>query len=293
MYIMFPPSLLQEYYDLKLQLFRADYYSDGDSESGLPEAPYTLIHDFNLETQYIINRQLRNCSISAIKPERGFDRVVEDGMARLASPRDLLLLTNEFNYSYEGISNVRGVDVESWISYREFEELGNINLTQPWISYREFEERGNINLTNTLYEIFFTRSDWSIGTSSSPASSQPSIWRIKLSGIFDFINSTTSLTQSENFSSTFDFFGFSSGEPDKDEFDTSVCVSVSDYYIVILFIPIEGVQVDYSQLPRNVRSSLADFTKVQPLQIGNIQVYVYIYIHTSYSDIHAVYIIIV
>ena len=272
MYIMFPPSLLQEYYDLKLQLFRADYYSDGDSESGLPEAPYTLIHDFNLETQYIINRQLRNCSISAIKPEQGFDRVVEDGMARLASPRDLLLLTNEFNYSYEGISNVRGVDVESWISYREFEELGNINLT------------------NTLYEIFFTRSDWSIGTSSSPASSQPSIWQIKLSGIVDFINSTTNLMQSENFSSTFDFFGFSSGEPDQDEFDTSVCVSVSDYYVVILFIPIEGVQVDYSQLPRNVRSSLADFTKVQPLQIGNIQVYVCTYIHHILTCLHAVYI---
>ena len=239
-----------------MQLFRVDFYGRG--REGRPDAPYTIIHDFNLETQYVINRQLRNCSVTAIKPDNQlFDSVVMDGWARLASPRDLLLLTNEFNYSYEGVSTVRGVEVESWISYREFEPLGTVNLT------------------DTLYEIFFTRPEWSIGTTSSPASSEPSLWQLKISGVITYLNDTFNTTQSEEFSSTFDFFGFSSGEPDLDEFDTSVCVSASDYYIVILYIPTEGVDVDYSLLPRNVRSGLADFTDVQPLQIGNIQVHTY------------------
>ena len=236
---------------MDLQLYRIDYYSDND----LPRGPFTSIKDFNLETQYTINRQHKNCSISPIKPEKSFDTVVEDGVARLASPSDLLLLSNEFNYSYEGVSTVRGVEVESWISYREFEQVGAVNLT------------------DTIYEIFFTRPGWKLETLISVTDSGDStLWRLKLTGTITFVNSSTNLTQTQNFSSTYDYFGFSSGAPDLDVFDTSVCFPPSEYYIVTMFLPVENVQVDFSQLRRNVRSSVSSFTNVRPLQIGNIQV---------------------
>ena len=244
---------IQEFYDLEAQLFRADYYSDG--QFYLPTGPFTYIQDFNLETQYTINRQLQNCSINPIKPEKSFDAVVEDGVARLASPSDYLLLSNEFNYSYEGVSTVRGVEVESWISYREFEELATVNLT------------------DTIYEIFFTRPGWKLETLTSAADTADStLWRLKLTGTITFVNSSTNLTQTQNFSSTYDFFGFSSGAPDLDVFDTSVCFPPSEYYIVTMLLPVDNVQVDFSQLRRNVRSSVSSFTNVRPLQIGNIQV---------------------
>ena len=192
--------------------------------------------------------------MTAIKPERMFDADVENGMARLVSPSDFLLLSNEFNYSYEGVSVVRGVEVDSWISYRAFEELAYGNFT------------------DTLYEVFFTRPDWSIGTTSSAHSSEPVLWQIRISGTLTFLNSSTNETQSEEFSSTYDTFSFSSSEPDLDEFDTSVCVEDGAYFSVGLTLPVEGIQVDFSLLPRNVRTSVSDFTGVRPLQIGNIHV---------------------
>lgn len=242
---------VQEYYDLDYQLFRVDYYND---EAGLSEGPHTVIHDFNLETQYTINRRLRNCSVTAIKPERMFDAEVVDGMARLVSPSNLLLLSNDFNYTYEGVSIIRGVDVDSWISYHEFQELANGNIT------------------DTLFEIFFTRLDWSTGTTYSSHVSEPVLWQVRVSGTYTFVNSTTNTTQSDEFTSTFDTFSFSSSEPDLDAFDTSVCVGEGDYYTVGLTLPVEGIQVDFSLLSRNVRSSVSSFTGVKPLQIGNIHV---------------------
>ena len=248
---------MQEFYDIKNELFRIDYYDTGESD--LPEGAYTLIHQFNLEKEFIINRQHRNCTISDIKAERGFDTVVEDGKARLASPRDLLLLTNDFNYTYGGVSTVRGVNVESWISYREFEDLG-----------------GDTNLTDAVYEIFFTRPEWKVGTASSAPSAKPIPWQLRIAGTITFVNDSTNLTQSQNISSTFDFFGFNSGEPDIDAFDTSVCVPPGDYYSVGIVLPVNGIWVDFSLLPRNIRVAVFEFTELEfPLQIGNIHVSIF------------------
>ena len=180
--------------------------------------------------------------------------MVEDGVARLVSPSELLLRSNEFNYSYEGVSTVRGVDVDSWISYSEFEELGGANLSK------------------VLYEIFFTRPDWSIGSvSSRPSSDTTTPWQFHFTGTITYQNSTN-LTETRNVSATYDFFGFSDGEPDLDVFDTSVCVAPSDYYIVVLSLPVENVLVDFSRLRRTVRDRMSNVTGVRPLQIGNIQV---------------------
>ena len=275
-----PPSFLhihsQEFYDLDFKLFRIDYYVE--AQSGLPAGAYSFIHDFNLKTQYIINRQYGNCSIKPIEPQAGFDTVVKDGIARSASPSEVLLLSNQFSYAYEGVSTVRGVEVDSWISYSEFQELGQVNLS------------------NVLYELFFTRPDWSIGSVSSRASSDTTTpWRFHLTGTVTYQNSSTNLPETRNASATYDFFSFSDGEPDLDVFDTSVCVAPSDYYIVVLSLPVENVLVDFSRLRRTVRDRVSDVTGVRPLQIGNIQVkcFVRFIMHIStYSNIQAVIIII-
>jgi hypothetical protein len=244
-------NIVRDFYDLEFKFFRTDSYNDG--QYGLPEGPFTFIQDFNLETQYLINRQHRNCSISLIT-EANFDTVVVDGVPTLATPAQLFLLTDEFNYSYEGVSTVRGVEVDSWISYREFEQLATANLS------------------NFFYEIFFTRPEWTLETLTSASSSKPTLWQMKVMGTITFINESTNLTQTQNFSSTYDFFGFNNGEPDLDVFDTSVCVPPSEYYTVTLYLPVDNVQVDFLQLYRNVRRGLARFTDLEPLQIGNIQV---------------------
>jgi hypothetical protein len=248
-------SPVEEFYDLGFNLFRTDFYSKG--LYGLAKGPFTLIHDFNLKTQYLINRQYRNCSVTEITLDNQlFDAVDEDGQPTLASPAQLFQLTNEFNYSYEGVTTVRGVEVDSWLSYREF-----------------IEYPGEYNVSDVLYELFFTRPEWTVGSYSFADSSQPSLWRVKVSGLYSFSNSTTNLTETQNFSATYDTFAFNRGEPNLDVFDTSACVPPSQYYIVSLHLPVDvGVQVDFSQLPRNVRAELALSTGVRPLQIGNIQV---------------------
>lgn len=244
---------LQEFYDFDLNLFRADFYNKGDSD--LPEGPFTFIQDFNLETRYLINRERRNCSITFITPDSSFDAGVVDGMATLVPPAQLFLLTDEFNYTYEGVSTIRGVEVDSWISYREFEQTANVNLS------------------NFLYNIYFTRPEWSLETLTSESSSEPTLWQLQGTGTITFVNASTNLTKTQNFSNTYDFFGFSSGEPDRDVFDTSVCVPDSDYYSVTLYLPVQGVRVDFLQLYRNIRRGLTSFTGLKPLQIGNIQVH--------------------
>ena len=243
----------QEYYDFKFKFFRVDYYKR-DYQYGLPPGPFTYIQDFNLITQYSINRQYRNCSINRIESPL-FDAVVVDGEVTLSSPTQFFLLLDTSEYSYEGVSTVRGVQVDSWITYTDFKELDS-----------------GANVSNTTHEMFFTRPKWSTGTHSSAPSSEPTLWRSRFTGIVTYINSTTNLTETQEFSVTYDYFAFNSGEPDLDVFDTSMCVPVGQFYTVVLLVPVEGVQVDFLLLPQNVRSAVADSTGVRPLQVGNIEV---------------------
>ena len=232
-----------------------DFYSDGDEDDGdLSIGPHTFIQDFSLETQYVIDRRYGNCSINAIKPEGSFDITVNNGRAALVSPAQLFYFNNS-EFSYEGVSTVRGVEVDSWISYIDFREL-----------------RSGANLSDALYEVFFTRPEWEVGTHSSLPTSESSLWRSKFTGTITYVNESTNNTETRRVTSTYDLFAFNRGEPDQDVFDTSVCVNSSQYYIVGLFIPVTGVQVDFAKLPQNLRTAVKGFTKVTALQVGNIQV---------------------
>ena len=252
---------LQEFYDLDHSLFRFDFFYDG--QFGGAPGPASLIHDFNTEVQYFINLQYNNCSISPINESFGFDVTIgDDGLPQLRSPSDLFLQSNEFNYSYEGVSNVRGVDVDSWVSIRDFEEF-----------------RPNNFLTDGLYEVFFTRPEWTVSTLNGNSNRDPIPWRLKVSGLFNFtFNGTNNAT---NFTAVYDLFGFSVEEPEFDIFDTSACFPPSEYHILTLSVPGNESGVDLSQLRRNVRLAIAAFAEIPPLQIGNIQVCVCVFMQNN------------
>ena len=241
-------SLHQEFYDLTHQLLRFDVND------------LYIIFDFNNEVQYIIRRQFTNCTvvpITAMTPltARLYSNVGESGRPHLRSPSDFLFL-NQYNYSYEGVTNVRGVDVDSWVSIRDFQQFPNTNLT------------------NGLYEIFFTRPGWRIFNTHSVIT-DPIPWRINISGTFNTLNTTDNSTISWTGSFLWDFFGGSGDEPNFDVFDTSVCLPPSEYWIATMGIPGQENGLDLRQLRRAVRQSVSTYAQVQPLQVGSIEVSVH------------------
>lgn len=224
-----------------------------DGRRGGSAGPISLIHDFNNEVQYVIFRQFTNCSVSPISGPLFDATVGADGVPRLKSPSDLFLLSNQFNYSYEGVTNVRGVDVDAWISIRDFEQINRANLTDG------------------LYELFFTRPGWTISNQLT-VETDPIPWRVKLSGVISFINPTDNSTAMMNMSNVFDLFGYSSDEPSFDVFDTSLCIPPSEYVILTIIIPGNENGLDLRRLRKAVRLSVSDYTGVQPLQVGSIEV---------------------
>ena len=231
-------------------LFRIDFNYDG--QLGGPPGPYSLIHDFDLEVQYFISRQFSNCSIMPLTANSSVlnDAADEDGLPQLKSPNELFFQNNEFNFTYEGVSNVRGVDVDSWVSIRDFQEFGPAS-----------------SITNGLNEVFFTRPEWNVSTLNG-YNEGPIPWRLAIRGMLT-VNSTANAT---NFTAVYDIYSFSEQEPDFDIFDTSVCYTPSEYHILTLAVPGNESGVDLRQFRRNIRLSVAGYAAIPPLQVGNIQV---------------------
>ena len=185
----------------------------------------------------------------------------EDSLLHLQSARDIFFAGSQYNYSYEGVTTIRGVQVEGWSSIRD---------TMPFV-------RPGITFTNVLYEIFFTQpgvthiSDYSI-------SSDPAVWRLALSG-----NVTgTNFSASVNFVN--DLSGYSSSEPPLDVFDVLSCYRPSDYVEVNLGLPVtvpdptKPPPIDLSRFHGNLRKAMMDYATlvgmpfVSPLQINAIWV---------------------
>ena len=87
-----------------------------------------------------------------------------------------------------------------------------------------------------------------------------------------YTNYTDNVTTSGDISGVYDIFDFSSEEPDFDVFDISTCFSPSEYHILSLAVPGHEQGLNFSQLRNNIRSAIVDYSKIQPLQVGNIQV---------------------
>ena len=248
--------VFQEFYNVQNSLFRIDVYNSG--RNGGTPGPISFIHDFDTQTQYIVGTQILNCTalpLSSGASPYFFDISSDDsGTLQLVSPNNFFFLGNEFNYSYEGVSNIRGVDVDSWVSVRDFEKVA-----------------GAVNLTDTIYEVFFTRPGWIYATDRS-INTDPVPWRIKTTGMVSFLNFTDNSTVNINGTFQLDFFDFSTSEPNYDSFDISLCSAPEDYHTVLMMIPGQERGLDFGRLRRNIRSSVSNFTGVKPLQIGNIQV---------------------
>ena len=207
--------------------------------------------------QYIINNRVSDCIAQPLSDSAPyfFDITTsDDGTLQLVSPNNFFFLGSEFNYSYEGVSNIRGVDVDSWVSVRDFERL-----------------TGAINLTNAIYDVFFTRPDW-VYTTDRSVNTAPVPWRIIVTGTLNFPNKTDNSTTQFNTTFEMDFFDFSTEEPPYDAFDISSCSAPDDFYTMILTIPGQERGIDFGQLRRSIRTRLSNYTGLRPLQIGNIQV---------------------
>ena len=256
----FPFISLQEFYDLPHQLFRIDVLSN---TSGSP-SPISLIHDFNTSVQYQVGTRVHSCTATPLKQVAPyyFDIATgDDGTLQIVSPNDFFFLGNEFNYSYEGVSRVRGVDVDSWVSVRDFERVTS-----------------SINLTDVIYEVFFTRPGVAYATDRS-VNTGPVLWRIVITGTVNFGpfgNSSAGNVSLNPF--VMDFFDFSTEEPPYDAFDISSCSEPDDFYTMVMIIRGREESLDFGQLRRNIRTSVSNYTGLRPLQIGNIQVSMYMYV---------------
>ena len=220
----------------------------------------SLIRDSAHNIDYIINRQLSNCTVIPHNDEAAYFQSLEgnsDLLAQLVTPADLLNFTQQFEYAYEGVTNIRGVDVDAWISRRP---LSSLQFTT-----------GEVVVRNGTVELFFTRPAWRI-TSDRTVNIEPVLWRVCLSGVLLFINARDNTTTSEFFSALYNVFDFSPEEPDFDIFDVSTCFPPSEYHVLSLAVPGHEQGLNFSQLRKNLRSAIVDYAKIQPLQVGNIQV---------------------
>ena len=178
----------------------------------------------------------------------------DDGVQKLISPNNVLFRGTEYNYTYQGATNIRGVDVDYWVSYREFEEITD-----------------SFNFSDAHYQVYFTRPGWILSNVRS-AMSRPVPWRIVINGTVSKRNLSDDSTITYNTTILTDISGFSMEEPSYDVFDVSACSKPDDYYTLGLLIPGREEGLDFGQLRRNIRTSVSNYTGLRPLQIGNIQV---------------------
>ena len=237
----------QEYYDYERGLFRLDYYDR--------DGPTTVVHDFTQGVQFRISQTTNKCVVTPLSNlTRGlrFDFDTNSDTPSIASPNQLLLLENFFNYSYEGVSTIRGIEVDSWVSVRDFESLP-----------------GNVNLTNAVYEAFFTRPGVTLVNEHS-VTTTPVLLRVKLSGDFYAIvnNSIANFTQSFQY----DLFDISTQEPPYDAYDVSSCYDVEDVVSLALRIPGQLTGFDLGDLRENIRVAISNYTGVFPLQVAGVNV---------------------
>ena len=255
-----------------------DVYYDG-RQGGSP-GPLSIIRDLARNVEYIINRQLNNCTVQRLDDEMAYFQTVEgpiEVLADLLNPVTLLLFAQEFTYTYEGVTNIRGVDVDAWIGRQEEGSLPIPNL-------------GIVELRNGTWELFSTRPGWRI-TGDRTVTTEPVIWRLRIYGKAT-VTAANGTTSSGIYSATYDIFDFSSEEPDFDTFDVSTCFSPSEYQVLSLAIPGHEQGLNFSQLRQNLRSAIVAYASVQPLQVGSIQVswrHYTIIIAVSYTIIAVAY----
>lgn len=173
-------------------------------------------------------------------------------LPRIASPQQFFLLENFYNYSYEGISTVRNVSVDSWVSVRNFEQFP-----------------GGANLTNGVYEVFFTRPGTTVVNGHS-FTTVPVPLRAVIRGDFTSFNGSALITTTRSLQ--YDLFDATTQPPPFDTFDVSACYDNDDVISVILEINGTLNGFNLGEFQDNIRQAIVNYTGVAPLQIGSITV---------------------
>ena len=245
---------VQEFYDALL--FRLDVRYNNTL--------YSIIHDFDLSVEYIIDRHGSHCYVQPLTNASFLYDMARgtNGTFQLRSPTDFFRLGTGYNFSYEGVTSIRGIEADAWISIRDSFPLSVANNT----------------LDNATVEVFYSRPGWT-SRSLYSTSSDPIPLAINLTGII--VNRSCDDEMCENameFSAFYNIFDFSSQEPDFDVFDTSFCSTPGEYDILSLIIPGQEGGMDLSQLRRSVRLGLTGWAGIPALQVSNIQVDFIVYI---------------
>lgn len=245
--------MLQEFYDFQHQLFRFDVYSNG--EMGGDPGPISIVHDFDSQLQYVINRHVSSCNVTTLSQAYTGDVIFDgDDNPRIASPGRFFFLNIGLNYSYEGVSTVRGVAVDSWVA-----SVDSLQLNQY------------TNLTDGVYEVFFTRPEYTVTTDRSAGESVIP-WRVNWRGLLLYSAPDYNMSGSMNVSYEMDFFDFSSSEPPYDAFDVSFCSDPDQSNTLALRFGVPREGIDFSTFRTNLRASIVAVTKLKPLQVNNIHV---------------------
>ena len=240
------------YYILSQNLYRIDL------NIGFPNVTI-LIEDFSDGVQYYINRRYGTCSISPISVANS-TAVAEDpdGTLHLEGLREHFLRRNESSYSYEGVSRVRDVDAESWISLRDYQVFNN-----------------RTTFANGYIQVYYTQDTWNITSSFGSSSNTPVPWEFVVSGTYSYrlYNGTTVTYNTTN---RYHILDYQSTEPDFDAFDASICFGVGQYTYLRLTLPLPAgtplTSIDHTQLKSKVRMALSNAVNIPASRIGGIRV---------------------
>lgn len=219
-----------------------------------------MVEDFNTLTRYLVDKTNGQCVVNGIGPNDaglvGYGVDSEAGTTvQMRTPQQFFLGVDDaaaFSFVYEGVTLIRDVMADAWITSRPFERFSD-----------------TVNLTNSTYEIFFTSPQWNVFSIDS-MNVNPAIMRLQWAGILN------TPSGSSNFSQYVDFVGFADVQPGIDVFDMSAhCQGPSDYILLTMMVPGSIKTADTGMLTGSIRQNFINFARplnVRPLQIGNVQV---------------------
>lgn len=216
-----------------------------------------IIEDFNEGVRYNINSRYGSCNVIPINATNGLaTEVGDDGMVHLQSIQNHFQRQDDYNYTYEGTSQVRRVDTESWISLRDREVFNNYSV-----------------FTDGYVQVYYTLPSWNIVYGYNKSSNISVPWRFVLAGNFSLLSEEKNSTR---FVITYEVLEFKVEEPNFDVYDVSTCFSVDQYTTLRLTLPLPAgipyTSLDHSLLRTRIRSALSQAANISATRLGDIRV---------------------
>ena len=191
-----------------------------------------------------------------------------NGTLHLEGLKRHFLRQNDSAYSYEGVSQLRGVDTESWITFLDREVFNNQTV-----------------LTDGYVQVYYTRPNWSVATSYNSYFNMSVPWVYVVVGNYTYPSDNgTWVTYSDT--NVFNVLEFQTVEPNYDVFDVSICFGVDQHSFLSLTLPLPaGVRftsIDHTLLKSKVRMALSQAVNIPASRIGGIYVSI-ICVRTYYT----------